>query len=816
MVSLVLSWILFPLVLAAIGVGWGTVAERLAGTLVQNELILPLGLAGALVVAGTLTAFSSTAPAAVWVVAAGALVGLVSWVRRPRLGRWAMLAAVGVLLAYGAPVLLSGQATFTGFIKLDDTATWFNVIDHVMSHGRSVAGLTPSTYTLVYTGDVGPGYPLGAFMLPGVARALTAVDIAWVFQPYLACCAAAMAMCLHALVRPMVRSAWMRAVVALIAAQPALLYGYSLWGGIKELTAAFLLVLGVALIASIIRVRPTGPRALVPLAIASGALIQTLGVGAAGWVLPAFALLAASWLSSGRRSGQLRAAAGSIAWLAAMAAALVIPVWVALGAFFSNDANLFSSGETIANKLGNLIHALSVFQVVGIWPVGDFRVTAPTLPSVLLIALALAAAGIALWWAATRRREPGLPVYVAVALAGCGLIYLAGATPWVVGKTLAISSPALLTAALAGAAALAARRRVGLVVLTALAGGVIWSNVLAYHDTQLAPRGRLAELERIGGLLDGKGPTFVNQYEVYADRHFLRDGAPVEPAEYRLAFLPLKNGALLTKSAQADLDSFPISTLEPYRSIVTERSPSESRPPSDYRLVWNGRYYQLWERPVHPAARIIEHVPLGESSSLPYCGMAENSSYRPECSVDPVATPPCAQIEALGRRAGRLRARLVGYQRSAPIVARGDQLLWPAAWVHDPAAHTLAPTVPATALGHIAVAVSQRYELWLGGSFGRGFRLSVDGHAAGAVKDELSAFGGYVHVADLELSAGVHSFALTYPNSDLAPGSGESGFTWLSAIVLEPAGPRPELISAPSQGARSLCGRPLDWIEIVT
>ena len=45
---------------------------------------------------------------------------------------------VGVLLVYGAPVLLSGQATFTGYIKLDDTATWFNVIDNVMSHARSV------------------------------------------------------------------------------------------------------------------------------------------------------------------------------------------------------------------------------------------------------------------------------------------------------------------------------------------------------------------------------------------------------------------------------------------------------------------------------------------------------------------------------------------------------------------------------------------------------------------------------------------------------------------------------------------------------
>ena len=73
-----------------------------------------------------------------------------------------------------------------------------------MSHARSVGGEPSSTYSLVFTGDVGPTYPLGAFMLPGVGRALTGIDIAWVFQPYLACCAAAVALCLYALIEPLI------------------------------------------------------------------------------------------------------------------------------------------------------------------------------------------------------------------------------------------------------------------------------------------------------------------------------------------------------------------------------------------------------------------------------------------------------------------------------------------------------------------------------------------------------------------------------------------------------------------------------------
>jgi hypothetical protein len=813
-VSLVLSWIIFPLVLAALGAGWGVLVERVSGQPVQGALLLPLGLAAALVVAGTFTAFASTASAAVPVVGAGALVGLLTGRWRGRARRWPLLAAAGALLAYGAPVLLSGQATFTGFIKLDDTATWFNVIDHVMAHGRSVAGLTPSTYTLVYTGDVGASYPLGAFMLPGLGHALTGIDVAWIFAPYLACCGAAVALCVYALTRPLLSSERIRALVAFLAAQPALLYGYSLWGGIKELTAAFLLTLGVALAAAVMRTRPARARALLPLAVAAGALIQTLGVGAAGWVAPAFATAAIWWLIAARREHTLGAGVRSIASLVLLAAAFVVPVWVVLSDFFSKDSGLFSSGESLATRLGNLIHPLSAFQLAGIWPVGDFRVTAPTLPSVILIGLALLMALYALRQAA-RRGEPGLPLYVLVALSGCALIYLLGATPWVVGKTLAISSPALLAAALAGAAILAVRRRVGIVVLAALAAGVLWSNALAYHDVQLAPRMRLAELQHIGTLLAGKGPTLLNEYEVYGDRHFLRSGVPTEPAEYRVDYIPLRGGVLLTKSAQADIDSFPLSTLDSYRSIVTRRSPVESRPPSVYRLIWHGRYYQLWQRPARPGARILEHVPLGESNALPYCGVAEDAPYRPECSVGPVAVAPCSEVEALGRRAQLLHARLLAYERPSPIAARGDQMVWPGAWIHDPAAHTLTPTGPGTAISHIAVALPERYELWLAGSFGRGFQVSVDGQAVGGVKDELSSFGGYIHIADLQLGVGVHSFALVYPHASLAPGSGESGFTSLSAIVLEPSAPASEMVSVSARGARNLCGRPLDWIEIV-
>jgi hypothetical protein len=815
---MILAWIVYPLVLVALGAGWGVLIEKAAGARVNDALLVPLGLAGVLVVAGTITAFSAIAPAAVTVCAVGAVVGIALGRPWQRLGRWPYLAAVGVVLAYGAPVLLSGHANFLGYLRLDDSATWFGVVDNVMSHGRSVAGLPQSTYTLVYSSDVGPAYPLGAFMVLGVSRALSGVDVAWVFQPYLACCGAAIALCVYALAEPLVASPRKRALVAFLAAQPALLYGYSLWGGIKELTAAFLLVLGMALAAVVVAQRPGRGRELLGLAISAGALIATLTVGAAAWIAPAFAIVAAVWLWRAwaeRLRPVWRGPLISSAWLAGLTAACAVPFWVVLRAFLSNDSGLFSAGQTTATRIGNLIQPLSAYQLAGIWPIGDFRLTAPTFPTALLIGLALAAVAVTLVVTA-RRGQFNLLLYVAVALAGCAVFGLSGATPWVTGKALAISSPAVLTVALVGAAMLWNGSRLGVVVLAILGAGVIWSNVLGYHDAVLAPRDRLAELQHIGGLVSGKGPTFINDFEVYADRHFLRDGAPVEPAEYRYAQLPLSNGVLLVKTGYADLDSFPLSTLVPYTSIVIRHSPVESRPPSIYKLVWEGRYYELWQRPATAPAGIITHVPLGDQRALPYCGAAENGANLPLCSIAPAAVPKCAEVMRLARVATRQGGQLVAYQRPPPIVVRGDDVLWPGSWIHDPNGHSLTANVPGTAVAHIALAASQSYELWLGGLFTRGFDVSVDGNPVGRVKDEISDINGYVPIAKLTLTAGVHTIALTYPHADLTPGSGDNQFTSLTAIAFEPLqSPPAELLTVAPRNASTLCGRPLDWIEVV-
>ncbi len=897
--SLIASWLAFPLLLAAIGLGWGVLVERAAGIWVADTLVIPLGLAAALVVAGMFTSFAVSASAATPIVAVGAGAGLIVLIR-PRLlpgydppeamtgirrwrlpGGWPALAALGAFLAYGAPVLLTGQATFTGYVKLDDTATWFNAIDIVMHHSNSLTAMAeafhpPSTFTQVFIGDVGEHYPLGAFMLPGVGTNLTGIDVAWIIQPYFACCAAALALGIYTLVTPLVSSRPIRALIAFIAAQPELLYGYSLWGGVKEMTAAFVLVLGISLFVPLLRRPPARlreTRVLIPLAIAGGALIQTLQIGGGGWVGPAFVILAIAWVWPRPSRLPLRPILLGLAVLVLLTAAFILPVWVSLGGFLSKGApGLFSEGQTHAELYGNLFQPISGWQLAGVWPRGDFRLPAPFIPTALFVIVVILSAAGALF-VAVRRRHYGPALYVGVILVACALVYLAGGTPWVLGKSLAISSPALLTAGLLGGALLWATRRrlpaiagaaqappgtapppspppagpgpegasrgrstgawrswawvLGPVVMLVIAGGVLWSNVLSYTDTTIAPRDRMAELQHIGELVKGKGPTFENEYEVYGDRHFLREGAPVEPAEYRPVTVPLRNGAVLTKTAWANLDAFPLSTLLPYRSIVTRRSPTESRPPSTYQLVYQGRYYQLWQRP-ESAPTILEDIPYGEPNKYPYCGNAESGAPMPVCSLNPVSIPSCPQLSRIGARAAKEKAHLVAYQRAEPDVVRGDEMQWPGAWLHQSESHTLTATVPGTAKGQIAIPSSQTYELFLGGNFGRGFEVKVDGRNVGSVHDQLSGDFSYIPVTKLYLTKGVHTFEYTYPHAGLGPGSGESVavpseykidflFTDLLAVVLQPLNfPHSELISVGPSEATKLCGRPLEWVEVVS
>ena len=552
--------------MATLSFGAGLLLERMSGTRMATALLAPSGLALLIVVAGLTTLTSTTAPLTTPLAVGLSVAGLVTGLPRARGTVHAPAAAVAAFLAVGAPVLLTGAATFAGYIVLDDTATFLAIGDRVLDEGRSLAGLAPSSYEAVLDAYAAHGYPIGSMLPPAIGHQLTGQDLAWLYQPYLALLAAMLALALFVLLERLVPSPLARAGMAALGAQPALLYGYAQWGGIKELTAAALLPL-IAVHAA--RLGPG--RRTIPAAVAVAALLGVLSVGAL--VLAVVALAPALW-------PWRRAVA-----LAAITIALALPALTGVVGLLEVNVPQVLTADT---ELGNLLRPLRFAQILGVWPAGDFRRDpSPLWPVVPLLLAAGATALVGVAWA-VRRRAWDVLAYVASAFLGaCALV--AFGSPWGAGKGLAIASPALLSASLLGCAWLYARRRGLAIGLAAtIAAGVLWSNALAYRETSLAPRDRLAELEHIGERFGGQGPALMTEYEPYGVRHFLRRLDAEGVSELRRRRVPLRDGRTLAKGAYADLDAIRPAAVLAYRTLVLRRSPFREPPARPVRtgLEW--------------------------------------------------------------------------------------------------------------------------------------------------------------------------------------------------------------------------------------
>ncbi len=601
---MVSSWIIFPALLFAACLGCGLLLELVLGRRLPGLLLAPVGFAAIVALTDLATANAATAPLATPLVVALALagVGLTCPWRGRRPQPWALAATLAVYAVYAAPVVLSANPTFAGYIKLDDTATWMAFVDRLMQHGRDLSGLPLSTYRRTLEVNLPGGYPVGAFLPLGVGTQLSGQDVAWLVQPYMASVAALLTLCLAQIARPLIASRPLRALCACTASLSALLYGYSLWGGVKELVTALAIATAAACV-PIALGRGAGWRTSLPLALTSAALLGIAGTGGLAWLAPI--LLAAALLLL--RAQGLRAALARAVPFALALILLGAPAILAGASFSPTQGALTSSSE-----LGNLIHPLLAAQYVGIWPVGDFRLHPDHVAFTdALIAIAVLCAAVG-GWAAWRRRVTALLLYAGGAALGTAAIVLY-ASPWVAAKALASTSPSFLLLALLGAAALvqgvtsgvggrlprllgAATRNasaLGLLALTLLFTGVALSDALAYHDVNLAPYAQLAELQSIGHQIAGQGPTLITEYNPYAARHFLREAQAEGASELRYRPVALRDGSEVAKGESVDTDAISLPELLHYRTLVLRRSPAQSRPPSVYRLIRAGSYYDV-------------------------------------------------------------------------------------------------------------------------------------------------------------------------------------------------------------------------------
>jgi hypothetical protein len=786
-VTLVVCWLLFPLALAVLALGAGLLLEAVAGTRLPGALVPPVGLAVIVVVAGLATLDDSTAELATPAVALVAVAGLLlspPW-RRGRIDTWALAAAGGVFACFAAPIVLSGEATFAGYIKLDDTATWLAMTDRVMEHGRSLQDLAPSTYRETLSHYLSTAYPVGSFLPLGLGTKLVGEDAAWLFQPYMALLATMMSLSSYVVIKPLVSSRAARAAIVVVSAQAALLFGFSLWGGIKELAAAWIVALVPAL--AVVTLRAEAPlRRLVPLAVACAAGLEILSFGGIVWLAPVLivSLAALLWLQG--RSEALMAAG----FFLVVVGVLALPSLLYAHQFLRPA---LGGVLTSQDELGNLIAPLSWLQLFGIWPAGDFRLDPKELEATyVLIAVLVLAAVVGLGWAA-RRRSAALPLYLLAATVGCITVAAFGA-PWVDAKALATASPAFVLAGLVGTFAVAStgRRVEAVVAAAAIAGGVLWSSALAFHEVTLAPRERLSELEQIGKRIAGQGPTLMTEYEPYGVRHFLRDADPEGASELRYRVIPLRNGQPLPKLGFADIDRFELEGILVYRTIVLRRSPVGSRPPSVYTLSSRGHYYDVWQRP-EARPQIAEHLPLGNE-------------------LQPAAVPPCSEVQRLAGVAGK-DGSLAAIARPETTLVEFDQTVPPPGWLREGSnPSVLYPSGPGRIEDSVAVPRRGRYGVWIGGAFRGRVELSVDGRVTRIARHELSHAGPWIPMGSATLGAGLHRVALDYEEGSLHPGSGGQAFA-LGPVALAPETINGPVIRVPATKARRLCDKRLDWIE---
>jgi hypothetical protein len=788
--AMLVCWVLFPAVLGAISLGCGLALERASGRLFPTALLLPAGFAVVIAVAGLPILISPLARAATPLVVAVAVLGLVFGRLRRRRGLGAPVAlAVIVFVIYGIPVILSGEATFLGFNKLDDTSTWLGITDWVMYHGRSLSGLGPSTYEFVLKNYVGTGYPVGAFLPMGIGHVLVREDVAWLFQPTISFMGAMLGMALYALAEPLVRNPLRRGVIAAIGAQPALLIGYAWWGSIKEVAATALIALVVALAAPLLRGWP-GLRSLLPLGVAVAAIVGVLSAGGIAWVLPALVPVAAVLLYRQRHA--MRRALTRFPALTALAVAILVVLSLPALATLSKFAGPAETQFSTTTDLGILSGPLSALHGFGIWPSGDLRspsVNATATDLLIGIAILAALGGVALAW---RRRVWELPLYAFSSLLAGGVIFIT-AGPWVGAKALALASVATPFCALAATGILyeRGRRLEGAVVAVLVAGGVLWSNVLQYHAVSLAPRAELVELQRVGNMIRGQGPTLLTSPDHFAGRHFLRFGDPELMIDLHRRSILLANGNSAPAGISQDIDAVRLADVLAFRSLVVRTSPVASRPPSPFKLVWRGTYYELWQRPA-AFPRVIDHLSIGNFD-------------------DPGAVPSCGQVLALARAPG---TRALAYVLRDPVVRipLADATL-PPGWT---ASTQDADIAYLGRRGELDVPVevprAGDYRAWVGNSLRARLQVLVDGHDAGSERQQINAIGQYTPFGTIALAAGRHLVTVRYSGPDWRPGSGGAPPPTGPVVLSDQTAERPVSLIAPGS-ARALCGRRLDWVE---
>lgn len=795
--------VLFPLLFWLLSLGCGLLVERLTGASIPALLLPPLGFATLVVVSQFTTWWGPTAPLTPWVLLVLALLGLGlsrgplrgRWRNRPRGWWWGPSAALATYLIVAAPEIVSLRLTFTGYLLDTTGAIQIAGAERLLHYAHDFSTGIPA-YGTTLAAYFGNGYPSGGHGVLASVGWLSGQDLIWLYSPFQALELSLTALVLAFLARRTGLPRPAAAITGTIASVPALVYAYALMGSIKEITAMPVLLLMGALVVYARELRAGGGlRAVLPFAISAAAALGAIGIAASPWValFGLAALLAAVGLVTSRRDAWRLVLGG--ATLAAGTALAALPTVAQLSSTLKLAEAVSGSDVQAASDPGNLLRPLKFIQTLGVWLGESHRVEPRYLnQTYVLMGVVLICIALGVVWL-LRRRAWAVIVFVAGSLIVWAFLHHHGTT-WTDAKLLMLLSPVVVFVALVGAFGVM-RTRVfeGLVLVAALLIGVLGSDALLYHGTNLAPTARYTELDTIGARFAGQGPTLAPDFDEY-DLYLLRKmGVDIPGVAYSGPFT-FVGGTTKLYGKSYDLDAMALASVERFHMIVMRRSPAWSRPPSNFTLVWSGRFYTVWRR---DGPSPLSHIPLGEGFT-------------------PSAVPPCREVRSIAGQAERAGAQITFAQRPLDVSVNL------AVAAHSPTVVVSSDLEGRPQLGFggpARVETSFRvdnagsYEVWLGGDVDRPLHVFVDGQQVGAPSEQSGDDGNVIDVGRVRLTAGKHLVTLLRYGGDLLPD--DIGSTVIDGIVLEPVGGGAEsetVRSVAPSAWQSLCGQSLDWIEL--
>ncbi len=781
-------------VMWAASLGCGLALERVLRLRLHNSLLLALGFCVALVLTFPGYVAGAGDALAIVLLAAVSLGGLV-FARgglRSRLNPgWPGAAGLGAYALYMLPVIAVGHWTWAGYDFVNDSAFEMLLAEHIKGFGTVLGNVPESSEREFLRAYLDSGYPLGSQALLGTFSGLTDTPVAVIYQGFISFLAGVSAVSLALIATPLT-TARRAALVGFVASAANLTYQYALQGGIKEIGLLATLCATAALTCKALTLgRPYAGAALVAvgaaaaLAVYNVVAIPFLGAGALCFGLGQ--LLIGRTRPSRRLVGPLVACAG-------LTALFAIPSLTTLQTFLNVAQTGQGATGVGATQYGQLLRVLPLSQISGVWLAGEYRTPVVPEPAATLTVIATAAilllALVGVLWA-TRRGEVG-PLLLCGAVGLVLLIVFPRVSPYAQGKLLAIGSPLVLLAALVGLAGVRGR----FALLTLLVGALLAlavgaSDILAYGRARVAPTGRMEAIEQVGEHFAGKGLVLWNEFEEYA-KYFARAARISVPFEALTPQQVQLRHPTYFYGHYFDLDEELLSFVEGYPFIVTRRSPAASRPPANYRLVYENSYYLGWRR--EPSPRVLRHLP-------------EQRLYSPANTVTCTA----------------LRALVAGAPADSELaVALPPELVWyeplyspdrSYGWGIDPAqAGAVVTNTPGHASGTLTVR-GGRYALWVQGDFPRAVRVTLDGRRVGSVYGSNTP-GQWLQATSLQLRPGSYSLTVSREAGRAHFGPGEWNTGLIGAVALQLETPE-RLQRLPVARWRSLCGVTADWVELV-